>query len=229
MVQFNPIWYKNFIQHTNEKNLLVDKIGNLLEGKPKNSCLEIGLGLSPYFANRLSKLFKRYIIIEKELYKEKLPKGVKLIQNNWEKINLNEKFDVIIASHVMYYFKNPQKSFEKMISHLNKKGRVYLVVNGDMSDYGPLKLNFAKMIKTKYYFTYDKVKKIFKNCDYKEYTLPSVMNFKSYESLFNTLRLSFDTYPNEYEKMKDKIIEYFKNNVKGDKFIIDQKIFEITK
>lgn len=229
MVEFNPIWYKNFIQKTNEKNLLVDKISGLLEGKPHKSCLEIGLGLSPYFANRLSKLFKRYLIIEKELYKEKLPKGVNLIRDDWEKVNLNEKFDVIVASHVVYYFKNPKKSFKKMIDCLNKNGRIFFVVNGDTSDYGPLKISFAKMINAKYHFTYNNLKEILKGYNYKEYTLPSVIQFDSYKSLFNTLRLSFDTYPKEYEQNKNKVIKYFKNNVKGNKFIIDQKIFEISK
>ena len=73
MVEFNPNWYKKFIEKSNEKNLLVNKVLELLEGKPKNSCLEIGLGISPYFAKELSKLFNRYVIIEREVFNGEIP------------------------------------------------------------------------------------------------------------------------------------------------------------
>jgi hypothetical protein len=63
----------------------------------------------------------------------------------------------------------------------------------------------------------------------REYTFPSVIKFNSYEELFEILRLSFDLYPKEYEKLKDKIVGYFRENLKGNQFIIDQKIIEVTK
>jgi len=229
MVKFNVNWYKQFIEKTNEKDLLVMKILGLLEGKPKNSCVEIGLGISPYFAEKLARLFKRYTIIEKRLFKKKMPKKVKLIPKDWEKIELKEKFDVIIASHVIYYFKNKKEAVKKMFDSLSNGGRIFFVVNGKSSDYGPLKLAFGKMVNAKYRFTYDELLKMLKNKKFKEYTLPSTMKFSSYEDLFKTLKLSFDSYPKEYEKSKNKIIDYFKENLKGKRFIIDQKIIEVVK
>ena len=229
MVEFNLDWYKTFIEKTNEKDLLVMKISELLEGKLHNSCLEIGLGISPYFAEKLAKLFKRYLIIEKRLMKTTVPKNVKLINKDWEKTKLNEKFDVIIASHVIYYFKDKKKAVEKMFNSLNKNGRIFFVVNGKSSDYGPLKLAFGKMINKKYEFTYDSLLKTLKGKKIKEYTLPSAMKFSSFEDLFKTLKLSFDSYPKQYEKSKKKIIEYLKENLKGKRFIIDQKIIEVSK
>ena len=114
MVDFVVNWYKKFIESTNEKNLLVNKISDLLEGKAKNSCLEIGLGISPHFAEILSKKFNKYLIVEKRLVKNQLPEGVDLIQGDWEEIDLKEKFDIIIASHVVYYFKDKKVAIEKM-------------------------------------------------------------------------------------------------------------------
>ena len=229
MVEFVINWYKKFIESTNEKDLLVKKVLDLLEGKLKNSCLEIGLGISPYFARELSKIFRRYAIVEKRLVKEKLPEGIELIQGDWEKVKLKEKFDVIIASHVVYYFKNRKEAIEKMLNSLNSGGRVFIIVNGKSSDYGPLKFAFAKMVNSEYEFTYDNLLKILEGKKIREYTFPSVINFNSYEELFEILRLSFDLYPKEYEKLKDKIISYFKENIKGNQFIIDQKIIEVTK
>lgn len=229
MVEFNISWYKKFMESTNEKDILVMKISNLLEGKPTESCLEIGLGVSPYFTKKLAKLFDKYIIVEKRLIKEKLPEDVKLINKDWEEIELDKKFDVIIASHVIYYFKDKKKAVEKMFNHLNKGGRIFFVVNGKSADYGPLKLAFGKIIDSKYKFTYEELMELLKEKEFKEYTLSSAIKFDSHEDLFETLRLSFDSYPTEYEKSKDKMIRYLKENIKSNKFIIDQKIIEVLK
>ena len=227
MVEFNPNWYQKFIEKSNEKNLLVNKVSELLDGKPKNSCLEIGLGISPYFAKELSKLFSRYVIIEREIFNGEIPKNVELIQTDWEDKKIDEKFDVIVASHVIYYFRNKKKALEKMLASLNKDGRIFFIVNGSTADYGPLKLAFSKMLDIKYEFTYDELKRLLQGKNFKEYTLPSVINFKDYEELHEILKLSFDTHPKEYEQLKPKVIEYFKKNVRGKKFVIDQKVFEV--
>ena len=42
---------------------------------------------------------------------------------------------MIIASHVIYYFKDKKKAFEKIFSHLKEGGRDFFVVNG--KEYGP--------------------------------------------------------------------------------------------
>jgi len=229
MVEFNLEWYEKFLGGTNEKDLLVSKIASFVEGKPHESCLEIGLGISPYFASKLSKYFKRYAIVEKRLIKENIPKPIELINEDWEDLKINEKFDVIIASHVIYYFKDKKKAVEKMFSCLKKDGRIFFVVNGKESDYGPLKSAFSEMVKEKYKFTYDELMTLLKNKKIREYTLPSSVYFSTYEDLFETLRISFDNYPNEYQRLKDKIISYFKENIKGNKFVIDQKIIEVSK
>jgi len=227
MVEFNPTWYKKLITSTNEKNVLISNIADILQGKPHESCLEIGLGVYPFFAENLSNNFKRYTIVEKRRTETLLPRDVKLILDDWEKARLDEKFDVILASHVVYYFKNKRKAVEKMFASLNDNGRIIFVVNGKESDYGPIKLAFSKMIGERYVFAYDELMDFLKGRAVKQYTTPSEINFSSYEDLFETLRIFFDNYPEEYEDNKHRIIEYLKENIKGRKFILDQKIIEV--
>ena len=83
-------------------------------------------------------------------------------------------------------------------------------------------------INKKYKFTYDNLLESLKGKKIREYTLPSIIKFDSYGEIFEILRLTFDMYPKEYEKSKDKIINYLRENIKGNKFIIDQKIIEVT-
>lgn len=227
MVDFNIKWYEKLLNHTNEKAVLVNKIASLLDGKSHQSCLEIGLGTSPYFAKKLGKYFKKYVIVENRIVNTPLPKKAVLINADWENVNLKEKFDVILASHVIYYFKNKKKALDKIFSHLNKEGRVYFVVNGKEADYGPLKSAFSKMIGEEYKFTYEELIELIKDYKFREYTIPSSINFNSYEELFETLRITFDHYPKEYENLKQKMINYFKEHVKGNTFSVDQKIIEV--
>ena len=85
MVEFNPKWYKKLINSTNEKDFLVSKIADILQGKPHNSCLEIGLGIYPFFAENLSPKFKRYVIVEREKTENPVPKAANLLKGNWLK------------------------------------------------------------------------------------------------------------------------------------------------
>lgn len=229
MVDFHKDWYNNLVANSNEKHLLVEKIADLLKGNNHENCLEIGLGTSAYFAERLSEFFKEYWIIEKNKFNQLLPYNVKLIRDDFEEFIPTQKFDVILASHVIYYFKDLPKSIRKIVDSLKDNGRVYFVVNGKESDYGPIKNAFATFIKKPYNFTYDILKSELKNYQVKEYTAQANVFFSSYDDLYETLRLSFDLYPKEYEENKQNIIEWLKVNVKGDKFFIDQKIIEVSK
>jgi len=103
------------------------------------------------------------------------------------------------------------------------------VVNGRESDYGPIKEAFAALINEPYVFTYDKLKDVLSGYHTREYTAQASLSFQSYEDLYEAMRLSFDLYPKQYEEQRGKIIEWLKDNVKSDKFFIDQKIIEVIK
>jgi methylase of polypeptide subunit release factors len=228
MVDFHKDWYNNLISHSNEKHLLVEKISDLLQGKTHENCLEIGLGTSAYFAERLSGLFEEYWVVEKNKFNHPVPSNVKLIEGDFEDVVLGKKFDVILASHVVYYFKDLPKTVQKIVDSLKENGRAYFVVNGKESDYGPIKDVFAIFINEPYAFTYDILKAALRSYQVKEYTTQASLSFNSYEDLYETLRLSFDLYPTEYEQQRQKVIDWLKQNVKGEKFFIDQKIIKVS-
>jgi len=229
MVEFNPEWYKNFLRHTNEKNVLVSEISDLLVGKPHDSCIEIGLGISPYFAEELSPHFNRYTMVEKRLVDIPLPEGVVLVNEDWESYEPSERSDVVVASHVVYYFQDKKRAVQKMFDVLNDDGRIFFVANGKEADYGPIKLAFADALGEPYTFTYDELQGILEGKSLREYTVPSEIRFTSHEDLFATLRLVFDNYPAEYERLKSSMTDYMRRNLHGNKFRIEQKIIEAEK
>lgn len=228
MVEFQEDWYNNLIAHSNEKGLLVQKIATLLQNKHHESCLEIGIGTSAHFADNLSKLFEEYWIVEKNKSKITLPENVRLIQSDIETIGIDKRFDVVFASHVVYYFNNLPKTIDKIVNLLSENGRVYFVVNGKGADYGLIKNAFANFISTPYTFTYDNLKNALSDYKLVEYTIHTSLSYTSYEDLYEAMRLSFDLYPKEYEENKENIVNWLKGNIKGGKFFIDQKIIEVS-
>lgn len=229
MVMFHRDWYEKLIARSNEKELLVKKIADLLKGRTYESCLEIGLGTSSFFSDNLGHLFHEYSIIEKEEFNGPLKKNVNFIRGDFDNYVFEKEYDVIIASHVVYYFADLSLAIEKINNLLANGGCAYFVVNGKESDYGNIKKAFSSMIDESYIFTYDSLKKGLKDFKFSEYTVRSSLNFSSYEDLFETLRLSFDLYPNQYQEQRDNVIQWLRNNVRGNKFSIDQKIIEVSK
>jgi len=226
-VTFNDEWYNNLISKSDEKNILLDKFKEIV-GDSFSSCLEIGLGTTSYFADSLSKSFDKYVIVEKEDIKIDLPKNVKLINEDWERVKLKQKFDVIIASHVIYYFDDKKKAIRKIFDSLTPNGIALFVVNGKDSDYGPLKTKFSELVSDKYVFTYDELKNILDSRDFEEHSIPSKIKFDKTSDLFDTLKLSFDQYPEEYTALKGKMFNYFQNHFSNKKYLtINQKIFVV--
>ena len=227
-LEFNDIWYNNLIENSNEKKVLSNFFKEFISNNKFESCLEIGLGTTTHFLDQLSSLFDTYTIVEKEEVKLKLPKKVELINDDFEHARFTKKYNLIIASHVIYYFKDKESAIKKMRNLLNENGKIIFIVNGKDGDYGPLKLYFSKLINKPYVFTYDELKEILFEYKIEEVSLKSRLLFKSEEELFNALRLSFDVYPNEYKINKEKIKAYFRKNIK-DEFIINQKVLIYSK
>jgi len=226
--QFDPEGYDLFVDRSNEKETLVLKVQELIKDK-NGSCLEIGFGTRPIFANKLANRFHRYVVVEKEnLGNINLGGGTEVITGDWESLDIDEKFDVILASHVVYYFKDKREALLKMLSHLKKDGVLIIVVNGKEGDYGPTKEFFATRFGEKYEFTYDKILTLLKDEKIKEHNLFTEVSFNNIDDLYNSLRLLFDNYPREYSLLKEDLQDFWKSNLRDNKFTVNQKILEIS-
>ncbi len=95
--------------------------------KRKLKILEVGAGEGPF-----SKIFYKlgHEVTATDIEKSTLDQlkliGVKIKQGEFEKINFNKKYDLIILSHVIEHFYNPGKVVHKLKSLLKKDGVVFL-------------------------------------------------------------------------------------------------------
>ena len=227
-LKFEKDWYLNLIKNGNEKIIIAEFIKrNLMQSRIGNF-LEVGMGTNPIFAALLSSEVKDYLIVEKEEVGDcKLPENVRLLTDDFEKIQLNNMFDLILLSHVIYYFQDLKASIRKVLSHLTKTGKAVFVVNGPENDYGRLKGAFSSITNTSWTFTYHRLKEQLKNCTYEEYSIESCINFKIPEELYESVRLFFDVYPVEFNEHKREIIKWMEENIQNNIFKMDQKIIVV--
>lgn len=54
--------------------------------------------------------------------------NIHFIQGNAETFAINEKFDIIVAIHVMHWIKNQKQAFHNIFDHLTSNGKVYLMM-----------------------------------------------------------------------------------------------------
>ncbi len=230
MVKFYENWYKDLLYNSNEKELLAQKILELHKTQRHASFLEVGMGTSPFFANKLGGFFDEYWIVEKKKSNIFFPDNVRFVHSDFEDFSCKRKFDGILLSHVIYYFSNLNKSIKRSIDLLHENGCAYFVVNGNDSDYGKIKKFFSEITKRPLIFTYDLLKNaIIKNYHVVEIPLPTKVFFDTYEDLFERLRLFFDLFPEEFEENKSSIISWLKKNVAVGEFCMNQKIFIVKR
>lgn len=225
-LKFDKERYNQLVLESNEKEIILKNLIPLLVGE-SGSCLDVGAG-NFYFARKLKDGFERYVALDREIY-EKVPAGVELIEGDWEEVELNEKFDVILAIHVVGYFKDLNKGIKKLIESLKPKGKLFIVQLDTGGDYGSY-LEFYKSLADKRWEpTFVRLKAVLSGRKYKEYRFPVSYYFDSYEELYNMLKLIFNRFPEDYLKNKTALISYLQENIKGEVFIVEQKIIEVMR
>ncbi|NIG55586.1 methyltransferase [Chitinophaga sp. Cy-1792] len=226
---FNHQWFNNFLDQSDEKPVIIDAIRKILGRSPRQACLEIGAGTQPVFSLAFLEQFQQYTIVENDNIKLKLPTGVELLRQDWEQVQLSGQYDVIIASHVCYYFKDQRKAIRKMYDALSDDGMVIVVVNGQEGDYGALKQFFYQLINKTYEPTANRLSNAVADMQPITFTVPASIHYHDYTSLFNSLALFFDQYPDEYRRHQQEIIAWLSENLRHKPFRIYQKIMVICK
>ena len=221
-LKFVPDWYEQLIENGNEKVELAHFIKDHLLENDTRKLLEIGMGTQPIFSKILADHVDKYTIIEKESsLNVRLPSGVTMVQQDFEEVFIESTFDLIILSHVIYYFSDFGKAVKKAMNLLSQNGKAVFVVNGIENDYGRLKQAFANISGTKFVFTYERLQKALQEqeLEFEEYTIQTSIRFDSYQTLYERLRLFFDLFPKEYSQNKHEVINWLKINIEASEFL----------
>lgn len=134
-----------FAQHTDEKKKIVSAVSQIANPHKKMSLLDIGAGTGEV-SIPISSMVGRYLAIEKN------PNTAWHLSNNgldcmnvaWEDTSLKERFDVVLASHVLSFFKNKirHEMISKMYNHVSPGGKLIIITDSGEGDFSELLTSF---------------------------------------------------------------------------------------
>jgi SAM-dependent methyltransferase len=211
------ILFENFINHSNENEKVEEQILSLLnEVKPQNM-LNIGAGFDTLSQLKLfPDSIKDITIVEKNTsyVSSYVDEKTTVIHSDFEKWSSTEKFDVILASHVLFYLKDKKKAVEQVLSHLNEGGRAIFVLNKPNGNYKKLKDYVFGFQGKKYSYTYDKLVSALNEIDVKfeERDIECSIEARDGGELYKSMRLWFEMDLNNYYQHEKEIISLFPEN-----------------
>jgi SAM-dependent methyltransferase len=204
------ILFEDFVNHTNEKEKVEQAIIDILNQKKPKRLLNIGSGF-----DTLSKLKEFPESIDKITVVEKNTSYVQSYTDNkidvvytdfefWES---EEKYDFILASHVLFYFNDKKSAIEKMLSYLTPNGVAVFITHSPTDDYKKLKDFVFSFHDKKYTFTYDKLTNVLNELgsEYEEVKVQCLVKAKSVDELYKVLRLWFEMDLKSYYELEKEV------------------------
>ncbi len=188
---------------------------NLLDIGPGNGKL---LGIYRYF--------DRVVAIEPnknycaKLRNASMP-NLKIYNSYWEDVNLKEKFDLCLCSHVLYYVP-PENWFgfiKKMERHRSKNGGVVITLASSKGDTQKFLAPFLNEIRS-----FELLKKTISNCD--ERVIKSTVNIKKDElgKVLEFLLLEYKSRIEDYNSALAQAMEYSVKKQRGDFYCLSNHV-----
>src|SRR3989338_1068428 len=214
--------YKNafnlFLKRTNEKEVIIKFIEKNVNLDKTVNFLDIGGG-DGSLATIIDKKVNNILVIEPNKYFQKhlKGKGLKTINNKWENINLDKKFDFILAAYVVTYF-SPQKReqlINKMYNYLNPEGKILILsIDSNKGSWRSIHTYFYKLIGLNHNSSDDKLKIIINKYPNLSKQLKTKIIAKDVDEMLNILTFDFGRYAKDFIKFKPnlkKYLEKYKN------------------
>lgn len=126
-----------YYERSDEKPRVQSLLRELFKGQPYKKVLDVGAGPGELSAV-LSELCDELVLLEIEekfakQLKERFPKA-KVVNGTLTDISVDEKFDLILLSHVLYYF--PEAEWVGIVKRLLEQSeRLVLIQNADKGDW----------------------------------------------------------------------------------------------
>ncbi len=214
LFEFPENLFEQFVEHSDEKTKVESSILSLLNEVQPNTILNIGAGLDT-LTNSVSfpKTVREITLLEKSSNYSHSYNGKKVIvvNDDFEEWESGHKYDLIIVSHVLYYFRDKSKAINKMLSLLNEGGIILFVVHKPKGVYKYIK---DAAFKGNYEYSYDKLINILKNlgCHTKEIQIECSIKANNSQELCEAVKLWFEMDLNTYEQCKPEVLKLSANN-----------------
>jgi cyclopropane fatty-acyl-phospholipid synthase-like methyltransferase len=149
--------FETFLRYTNEKEKSSELLASILSLVPKTSILDIGSGNGQYLEQTLSNikdsadssltLLEPSSDLIKQLQARFGGSLVTIIHSSIDSFSTDEKFDVVLASHLFYHIPRPEWPAQllKMLSFLKPEGKLIVVLR-EKDDAYAFKMAFKPLL-----------------------------------------------------------------------------------
>lgn len=216
--------FELFVKHTNEKKIILKKIIEIVKPKKTQTFLDCGCGTGE-ITIPLSKLVKKTVAVDIDdaILKKISEKGkIEFIQSKIEDLDLKEKFDFVVMSHIWRHikFENRGNIIRKILSYLKKNGKLILVCSGEsecklIEIFGP-RMGFKPL---------GGVKKLIEilnnlNLKFKNYKVHTKTWAKSVNEMFKIKSYFVFDKRDRYFELEKEIKNYLRKFLKNNKIVI---------
>lgn len=153
LLEKNPVRYgilfDLFRRSSNETDVLLQRLIEPISNSPKQSLLDIGAA-DGTLTQKLMPYFDRIVAIEKEennVYALRAL-GIEAHHMLWEDFKTDEKFEVVLASHILYYFNEESylSECQRIREHLTPNGVGHVIINAHEGGYYNLINSFYPLV-----------------------------------------------------------------------------------
>lgn len=207
--------FRLFLRRTGEKSIIEKFVMDNIELNEEIRFLDIGAG-DGSLASAISKKVKSTVAIEpnQSFYKLLLKqKGVRILNKTWEKVNLNELFDFILAAYVVTYFPKTKRKqlIKKMYNMLNPGGRILILsVDAKRGSWRKIHTYFYKLINYDHYSSDSELKQIMQEYRAVSKSFKTQVISKNSDEMLKILGFDFYKYPTDFLKFSSYLKKFMK-------------------
>lgn len=202
-----------FLKNTDEKSVILKFIKKNIRLNNRVSFLDIGGG-DGTLAISLAKEVKATLIIEPNTFfvkKIKKNKNIEVINNKWENVRLEKKFDFILAAYVVTYFPKDKRKdmIKKMYKKLNHGGKIMILsIDAKKGSWRKIHTFFYQLMSIKHISSDEELKKIVEKYQVKAMNFKTHVQAKNIAEMLDILYFDFLKYPNEFKKYKKELGQF---------------------
>ncbi|GEM_PF-1178633 len=211
--------FELFLSHTDEKKVIKKMLQEKIDEMTVRSCLDIGGG-NGCLSSIIDATHKITIIEPNKNFVDTLRgNGFRCICAKWENVELEERFDLVLAAYVITHFPKKQLRglIDKMKRHLNENGKaVILAVDEKEGSWRETHTYFYELIHLKRTSTTVLLKRLMKELGATTTRFTTKVSADNVEQMLQLLTFDFCKYGSQFETNKDKLKDYLRQFEKGD-------------
>ncbi len=194
-IDFDLDAYREFTNFSTEKLEVATAIRKEVVKLRPSTCLEIGTGPDGQLAKRLCDVFGLYTAMDQEPVAFSAPHcRIRLLQGHWPDDAPRERFDVVLASHVLCYIPGTGNVIARLRAQCLPTGRLIVVANSPESDYGRFRHELARRRGVPWYATHERVAAELRDTPHRRLAVAATLLAESREALARHLRLLLDSH-----------------------------------